>query len=111
MIAYGGGILFQAIGDDDAGTLLWELGVHDASATAPQPVPISPAFPAAYTELNGLLYLLAGQLWRTDGTVAGTVQVTGLAGDVIVRLLRRREDRDRARRSAVALPQIAGDGE
>jgi ELWxxDGT repeat protein len=80
MVAYGGGILFQA--SSDAGTSLWELGVHGASATAPQALPVPPISLSGYAEINGLMYLVADQLWRTDGTVAGTVQVTDFAGDV-----------------------------
>jgi ELWxxDGT repeat protein len=40
-------------------------------------------FPTLLTDFDGTLYFLAGrQLWRSDGTTAGTVVVPGSPSDV-----------------------------
>jgi ELWxxDGT repeat protein len=76
IVSYGGGIVFTA------NQAFWSLGVHGASATVPQPLPatVDNFTPPSYVTLNGDLYFLSTNLWRTDGTPAGTRQVTSFSG-------------------------------
>ncbi len=68
--AYGGGILYST-GDN----AVFALGVHGASKTVPQPLPLTATYGMAPVEIDGILYIADTRLWRTDGTVAGTRQV------------------------------------
>ncbi len=76
IVSYGGGIVFVA------NQTFWSLGVHGARSTVPQqlPVTVDSFTPPSYLTLNGDLYFLSTNLWRTDGTPAGTRQVTNFSG-------------------------------
>jgi ELWxxDGT repeat protein len=88
LFAYGGGVLFTAC--DGQKLSMWSFGVGGSgAAAAPQALLrvadcLAPRGPISYAVLNGIAYFLApgqnqgpgNQLWRSDGTAAGTTPLT-----------------------------------
>ena len=76
IIAYNGRVLFYAVGDDFSG--MWSSDGTDGGTV---PVSAGNFFPV--TVSNGYCFFRRGneELWRTDGTAAGTIELGGIDGN------------------------------
>jgi ELWxxDGT repeat protein len=85
LAAMGNLVFFTAASGPDFTPMLWQ-SAGDAATTVPVPA-VAGVARAHLVSAGSLFFALGNQLWRADGTAAGTRQLTNLSGGAIGRLV------------------------